>query len=101
MTMTLQVVYPVTEGTTFDYDYYFDTHMDMVQEHMGAYLTEAFATRGVSGGPGTPAPFHAIATIKFADQAALNAALKASPPLMADIPNFTDATAQVLIGQVG
>lgn len=101
MTMTLQVVYPTEGETTFDYDYYFETHMDLVEQHMGAHIEEAFATRGVSGPPGQPAPFHAIATMKFADQAALNAALGASAPVMADIANFTNATPQVLIGQVG
>ncbi|MGR3805160.1 EthD family reductase [Marinibacterium profundimaris] len=101
MTMTLQVAYPVTEGTTFDYDYYFDTHMKMVEEHMGAHIAEAFASRGVSGPPGQPAPFHAIATMKFADQAALNEALGASGPVMADIPNFTNSEPQVMVGHIG
>lgn len=101
MTMTLQVVYPVTETTTFDYDYYFDTHMPLVEKHMGAHIQEAFATRGVSGPPGQPAPYYAIATMTFADQAALNAALGALGPVVADIPNFTNAEAQMLIGHVG
>ena len=101
MTMTLQVAYPATEGTRFDYDYYFGTHMKMVEDHMGAHIAEAFATRGVSGPPGQPAPFHAIATMKFADQAALNEALGASGPVMADIPNFTNSEPQVMVGHIG
>ncbi len=101
MTMTLQVVYPTDGGTTFDYEYYFETHMKLVDQYMGAYIQDAFATRGMSGPPGQPAPFHAIATIKFADQEALNTALGASAPVMEDIPNFTNAAPQILIGQVG
>ncbi len=101
MTMTLQVAYPVTEGATFDYDYYFDTHMGLVETHMGAQIEEAFATRGVSGPPGMPSPFFAIATMKFADQAALNEALGASGPVLADIPNFTSSEPQIMIGQIG
>ena len=101
MTMTLQVAYPATEGSRFDYDYYFDVHMKLVEEHMGGQIQEAFASRGVSGPPGQPTPFHAIATMTFADQAALNAALGASGPVMEDIPNFTDSVPQIMIGQVG
>ena len=101
MTLTLQVVYPVTDDTTFDYDYYFSTHMALVDTHMGEFLADAFASRGLSGGPDTASPFFAIATLKFADQAALDAALAASPPVMADIPKFTNAQPQIMIGQIG
>lgn len=101
MTKTLQVAYPVVDGTSFDYDYYFDTHMALVGEHMGSFIEDAFATRGASGGPGTPPPFYAIATLRFADEAALQGALAASGPVMADIPKFTDTQPQILIGEVG
>lgn len=100
MTVTLQVAYPLTDGTTFDFDYYLSTHMPLVQEHLGNHITGATASRGMSGGPDQPSPFYAIATISFADGEALEKALAVAGPVMADIPNFTDCQPQVMIGEV-
>ena len=100
MAVTLQVIYPATDGTTFDYDYYATTHMALVGEHIGDKIDSTVVVKGVAGGPDTPPGFHAVATIVFKDQETLGAALKDSGPLMADIPNFTDARPDVLIGEV-
>ena len=100
MRVSLQVVYPVGEDSHFDHGYYRDTHLPLVGKHMGANIESTLVTKGVSGGPDTPAPFHAVATMVFADQAALDAALDAAGPVLADIPNFTDSTPQMLIGEV-
>ncbi|MFY0662383.1 MAG: EthD family reductase [Shimia sp.] len=100
MAVTLQVLYPVGDGTTFDHDYYATTHMDLVGQHMGAHIASAQASKGLAGGPDVPAPFHAIATITFADQGAMDAAMKAAGPVMADISNFTNIQPQILIGSV-
>lgn len=99
MSATLQVLYPVSEGTTFDYAYYGKTHMALVAEHMGPHIDRTVVTKGQSGGPDTPAGFHAIATIVFKDKAAMGAAMKASGPVMADVPNFTNVRPTVLIGE--
>ena len=102
MAMTVQVVYPVGEGKTFDYDYYFSTHKDLVDTHFGANgMTEGFASRGVAGGPDTPSPFFAIFTARFPDEATMNAALAAAGPVMADLPNFTNVAPQMMIGVEG
>ena len=100
MAATLQVIYPAAEGTSFDHDYYATTHMELVGKHMGDLIQSTVVTKGLTGGPRTAPGYHAVATIIFADEASLGAALKASGPLMADIPNFTDATPQVLTGEV-
>lgn len=100
MTVSLQVLYPVGEGTTFDHNYYATTHMALVGEHMGAHIASAQASKGLAGGPDVPPPYHAIATITFADQAAMDAAMGLAGPVMADIPNFTNVQPQILIGQV-
>ncbi len=99
MSVSLQVLYPIND-TKFDYDYYLSTHMDIVGEHMGQHIERTLVTRGTAGGPDTPPAYHAIATIVFADQDAMDAALAVSGPVMADIPNFTDAQPQILVGDV-
>ncbi len=100
MSLSLQVIYPAANGTKFDYDYYLSKHFEIVQEHMGPHLESVQVTKGLAGGPDVPPPFHAIATMTFADQAALDAALGAAGPALEDIPNFTDTQPQMLIGQV-
>ncbi|WP_299610606.1 EthD family reductase [uncultured Tateyamaria sp.] len=99
MPMTLQVLYPISDGTTFDDAYYQSKHMALVDEHMGAHIESQVVTKGLAGGPDTPPGFHAVATFVFADQGALDATLAASGPVLADLPNFTNVAPQMLIGQ--
>ena len=51
MPMTLQVLYPVGDGISFDHDYYLNTHLPLVGEHMGEHLAGASASKGLAGGP--------------------------------------------------
>ncbi|MGY9049049.1 hypothetical protein P775_20280 [Puniceibacterium antarcticum] len=100
MSISLQVLYPTTNGTHFDYDYYLESHMPMVATHMGAYISQTLVTKGLAGGPDTPAAHYAIATMVFADQVAMDAAMENAGPVLEDIVNFTDTTPQMLIGEV-
>lgn len=100
MTISLQVLYPVADGTTFDHSYYAGTHMPLVAKHMGPHMESAQASKGLAGGPDQPAGFYAIATMTFTDQAALDAAMAAAGPVLEDIPNYYNAAPQMLIGEV-
>jgi len=100
MAVSLQVIYPITADTSFDYDYYLSTHMSVVGQHMGPHIERTIVTKGLAGGPDTPPGHYAIATILFSDQGAFDAAMAASGPVMADIPNFTNSQPQILIGEV-
>ena len=100
MTLSLQVLYPAENGTTFDHEYYAAKHMPIVNEHMGPHIDSVIISKGLAGGPQVPAGFHTIATMTFKDQAALDAAMGAAGPALADIPNFFSGQPQMLIGQV-
>ncbi|MBZ0128705.1 MAG: EthD family reductase [Rhodobacteraceae bacterium] len=100
MTVSLQVLYPVAKGTTFDFGYYMETHFPLVDKHMGKHIASISASKGIAGGPDVPPGFHAVATMKFSDMDALQAALGAAAPVLADIPNFTNTEPQMLIGEV-
>jgi uncharacterized protein (TIGR02118 family) len=100
MSISLQVLYPVTEDTYFDYDYYLATHMPLVSTHMGPHVSQTLVTKGRAGGPDTPAGFYAIATLVFADQVAMDAAMANAGTVLEDIANFTDTAPQMLIGEV-
>ncbi len=100
MSVSLQVIYPVSDDSTFDHDYYTATHLPLVGEHMGAHISSTLVTKGLAGGPDVPAPFHAVATMVFKDQDAMQAALAAAGPVLEDIPKFTNSKPQMLIGEV-
>jgi uncharacterized protein (TIGR02118 family) len=97
--MTLQVLYPTEDGTTFDHAYYASTHMEIVSEHMAPHYEQVLVTKGLAGGPDTPPGYHAVATFLFADKAALDACLAAAGPAVGDIPNFYSGQPQMLIGE--
>lgn len=100
MTVSLQVLYPTDHGTTFDYAYYTDKHMPIVDKHMGPHIESVMIVKGLAGGPDVPAGFHTIATITFKDQSALDSAMAAGGPVIGDIPNFFNGQPQMLIGEV-
>ena len=100
MSTSLQVLYPIVEGTNFDYDYYLNKHMPMVGEAIGEHIQSTLVTKGVAGGPDTAAGYYAIATIVFADQSAMDAAMANMGPAIEDFPNFTSTQPQMLIGEV-
>ncbi|MEX0286981.1 MAG: EthD family reductase [Paracoccaceae bacterium] len=100
MAVSMQVIYPITDDTTFDYDYYTGTHMGLVGQHMGEHIQSTVVTKGVAGGPDTPPGIYAVATMVFADQDAMNAAMANAGPVVGDIPNFYNAQPTMLIGEV-
>lgn len=101
MPVSLQVMYPVSEDSTFDHAYYADTHMKLVGEHMGPHLKETLVTKGLAGGgPDAPAPMHAVASMIFESQEDLQAALAVAGPVLADLPNFTNVQPHMMVGEV-
>jgi uncharacterized protein (TIGR02118 family) len=79
----LSVLYPTTEGATFDHDYYRDRHVPLAVKTWG--LDAAEIDRGVSG------PYVAAVHFRFASQAALDEAM-ASPEtktVLKDVANYT------------
>jgi len=98
----ISVLYPLTPGTTFNMDYYVNSHLPLVNrlfEPMGQ--REARVFKGVSNGvEGTPT-FGVIAELFFDDMESLMAALVAhGAETQADIPNFTDSIPVVQVSEM-
>lgn len=100
MAVSLQVLYPVAPGTSFDYDYYAETHMALVAKHMAPFAVSVQAVKGLAGGPDAPPEFYAVATMLFESQEKLQAAMAGAGPVTADIPNYTNTKPQLLVGEV-
>ena len=98
--VSLIVAYPTTAGATFDADYYLKTHMPLVDEH--------FRPHGLTGArvllPDQPdAPFAAVTTLEFADEAAFAAATSSpdAATVFGDVPNFTSITPLTMKARTG
>ncbi|GGE00532.1 hypothetical protein GCM10011529_03470 [Polymorphobacter glacialis] len=82
------VTYPVSDGTSFDADYYTATHIPLVREKWSQYgLTSATALIPVD----PAAAYAAIAILEFADGAALDRAMTSpeAAEVFGDVAKFT------------
>ena len=94
------VLYSVS--SRFDWDYYLASHTPMV-ERLGQPLGMISLTvdRCVSSLGGAPSPYVCIAQLLFQDEAALQALLgQHGGEILADIPNYTDASASMVVSAV-
>ena len=80
------VLYPKTEGATFDHDYYRDTHVPLACSTWG--LDGAQIDKGIDG------PYVAAVHFTFESLEAMGAAMgvPGTADVMADIPNYTTIT---------
>ena len=99
---TISVVYPRSEGATFDYRYYEETHLPLVVERWrDAGLTGAEALRGVEALDGGPAAFFAVALIRFQSHEQFQAALAGehAAEIMGDISNFSSVQPLIQVNE--
>ncbi len=79
----LSVLYPATEGATFDHDYYREKHVPLAVRAWG--LDGAEIDKGLDG------PYVAAVHFKFASTEAVQAAMAAegTGAVLADVANYT------------
>ena len=79
----LSVLYPTTEGATFDHDYYRDTHVPLAVEAWG--LDGAEIDKGIDG------PYVAAVHFRFESMEAMGEAMGSprTAEVMADVANYT------------
>ena len=82
----LSVLYPKTEGASFDHDYYRDKHVPLAVKTWG--LDGAEIDKGVDG------PYVAAVHFRFESIEAMGAAMAAegTGAVMADVANYTTIT---------
>ena len=98
----VSVLYPATEGASFDHDYYRNSHIPSVEERLGPLgLVRWEVEKGIgTAEPGKPAPFVVIASMYFETMEQVQAGLGASEELLADVPNYTSIEPVFQIGEV-
>ena len=98
----VSVIYPYAPGKKFDWAYYMDKHMTMVQKLLqGQGMVKGEVDRGVGTvQPGAPAPYVAMAHMYFNTMEDMQRCMAQGAGMMADVPNFTDIQPQVQISEI-
>jgi uncharacterized protein (TIGR02118 family) len=100
--ITVSILYPNHEGSTFDLDYYCNTHIPMTEEKLAPALKGVRIESGVNGGlRDSQPPYAAIGHLLFDS---LEAFIEAFTPhaevLQGDIPNYTNTRPVIQISEV-
>jgi uncharacterized protein (TIGR02118 family) len=90
----LSVLYPKTEGASFDHDYYATSHVPLALKTWG--LDAAEIDKGVDG------PYEAAVHFTFDSMEAMGAALGApgTADVQADVANYTTITPVMQISEI-
>lgn len=100
----ISILYPNTEGSRFDMDYYLRTHMPRSIELLSAApgFKGVSVEQGLSGGaPDSPPAYVAMCHFLFESvDAFLAAFMPNAAELQGDIPNYTDVTPTIQMSQV-
>ena len=97
------VLYPNNPGATFDYTYYAETHMKLVQENLGEMgLAKIEIDKGIGITPlGATLPYVTIGYLYFNSLEDLKkASVAMGGELQDDIPNFTNVQPQIQVSEI-
>ncbi|HTJ29833.1 MAG TPA: EthD family reductase [Acidobacteriaceae bacterium] len=102
MAVAVTVVYPKTDASHFDYEYYAAKHIPLVHARWdGLGLVRAEFLRGVSQVDGATADYALLGTLVFDSTEAVHAALSAhGAEIMGDIPNYTNVQPFIQINEL-
>ena len=100
MAVSMQVAYPINDGTSFDLDYYVKNHLAIIREHWSEHIQHMIVTKGTSGGKDVPSPYYAIATVIFENSDEMKTAMKKGAPVFKDISNYYNTSPVMMLGEV-
>ena len=93
--ISVLIMYPKTEESTFDMDYYTSTHMPMFAKAIGS-ACQAWGASTLKSDK-----WAAMGWAMVEDQAALDTALaEHGAEIMGDVPNYTNVTPELILGDV-
>lgn len=99
----INVMYPYSDSTRFDHDYYLKKHFPLVEERLSPHGLRGWGIeKGLGGGaPGEKAPYHSIGYMLFDSVEEFQAGMaKVGQELVADVPNYTDVQPQFMVSEV-
>lgn len=98
----VSVLYPNTADSTFDMDYYVNSHIPMVQGKLGDACKGVAVEAGLAGGaPDAPAAYSAMGHLYFETVESFDAAFGPhAEAILADIPNYTNSAPVLQVSEV-
>jgi len=98
----VSIMYPYTEGKTFDMGYYETRHMPMVAGYLGSNLVKYTIEKGLASGiANQPLPYAAIGTFYVKSLADYQAAISPNrDAIRADFANYTNIAPVILVSEV-
>jgi len=98
----VSVFYPNEEGKKFDMGYYFNKHVPMVQQRLGAACKRVAVEQGLGGAdPGSRATYLIMFHFCFDSVESFQTAFGPhARAIMGDIPKFTDIQPTIQISEV-
>ena len=97
----LTVVYPSAPEAHFDFDYYVTSHIPMVASLIGDSVIKTEVAKGIAGGDGGPAPYHAIGHLYLTNLEGLQAAFAIHlPAIAADLAKYTNIAPVINIDEI-
>ncbi len=92
--ISVHILYPKTDDSTFDMDYYTSTHMPMLADALGDACTGW-------GASSTGGKWAAIGWANVSSKDAFDAAMaEHGAKIMGDVANYTNVQPEMLIGEV-
>jgi uncharacterized protein (TIGR02118 family) len=97
----VSVLYPNSEGSSFNVEYYKNVHMKLVEERLRPLgLIGSEVDAGIAGMGDTPPPYAAIGYMFFETLEEFQAGFaKVGDELVADVPNYTNIGPVIQISQ--
>jgi uncharacterized protein (TIGR02118 family) len=98
----VSVMYPFSEGKTFNMEYYESKHMPMVAGFLGSNLVKYTIEKGVASGiPNQPLPYMAIGIFYIKSLEDYQAAIGPNrDAIRADFANYTNTAPIILVSEV-
>jgi uncharacterized protein (TIGR02118 family) len=98
----ISILYPYSEGKTFNMEYYEAKHMPMVAGYLGSNLVKYTIDKGIpSGIPGQPLLYMAVGTFYVKNLSEYNAAIAPNlPAIREDFPKYTNVLPTAVVTEV-
>lgn len=98
----VSILYPNSEGSRFDVDYYCNSHMPLVRDRLGDALKGLAVDRGMAGGtPGSAPAYVACGHLFFESVEAFQSAFGPhAREILGDVPNYTDIRPVTLVSEI-
>ena len=98
----VSIMYPFSEGKTFNMEYYETKHMPMVANFLGPNLVKYTIEKGLASGiPNQPLPYAAIGTFYVKSLSDYQAAIGPNrDAIRADFANYTEVAPVILVSEV-